>query len=281
MREVARPLLILHSNAAFREHVRRASERRFDVRWIGSWSALVDAVRDAPPAALVVVDPYLEANGEQAPAPELRAFLREFPSTTVIAAMETRGARFRDIRTLGVWGVVEVISLELEATPEAITQRLRSVRGRPLQAVLKQSLPRNLSSRPLSLLMATAEVVSAGGHARDLARSLCVSRRTLYRWSVRAGLPPPRRLLAWMRVLLAAELLDDPGRTVSSVAYACGYSSDNALRTALTSFLAKTPTKLRREGAFAVVSQAFLAELADLRRRGAREGASHARENSI
>ena len=33
-------------------------------------------------------------------------------------------------------------------------------------------------------------------------------------------------------MLLAAELLDDPGRTISDAALACGYASDSSLRRA-------------------------------------------------
>ena len=71
-----------------------------------------------------------------------------------------------------------------------------------------------------------------------------------------------------MRILLATELLDDPGRTVSSVALACGYASDNSLRRALQDFLDTTPTALRRIGAFATASRAFLRELDTVRQGG-------------
>jgi AraC-like DNA-binding protein len=113
--------------------------------------------------------------------------------------------------------------------------------------------------------MTAAEVVSLGGRGRDLARALHLSERTVLRWSERAVLPPPRRLMAWMRILLAASLLDDPGRTVLSVAYACGYSSDSSLRRAMQDFLGTIPTTLRREGAFSRASARFLEELAEVK----------------
>ncbi|MBV9110730.1 MAG: AraC family transcriptional regulator, partial [Gemmatimonadetes bacterium] len=95
-----------------------------------------------------------------------------------------------------------------------------------------------------------------------------LSERTVLRWTERAALPPPRRLMAWMRILLAASLLDDPGRTVLSVAYACGYSSDSSLRRAMQDFLDTVPTVLRREGAFSRASHTFLEELVDVKSRG-------------
>jgi AraC-like DNA-binding protein len=116
--------------------------------------------------------------------------------------------------------------------------------------------------------MAAAEVVAEGGHGRDLAASLKLSERTLLRWAEQADLPPPRRILAWMRVLLACELLDDPGQTVLSVAYTCGYASDSSLRRAVQEFTGVLLTELRKQGAFATASEKFLAELEDTREQG-------------
>lgn len=59
-----------------------------------------------------------------------------------------------------------------------------------------------------------AETAATGGQAEDLAHVLSVTRRTLLRWSEQAGLPPPRRLMAWMRILLAAAMLDEPGLSI-------------------------------------------------------------------
>lgn len=261
-----RPLFVLHQNAPFRDRVRKVGGKAYRCRFVSTWEALREAVAGAPPAALVVVDPYEESRRENVQlSPDLRALLWEFPSATVVAAMEIRPGRSHDLRTLGEWGVTDVISLEEDDTLEAISRRLRAAQGRPLQSLLDRSLPPSMTARARSLLMTAAEVVSMGGRGRDLARALHLSERTVLRWSERAGLPPPRRLMAWMRILLAASLLDDPGRTVLSVAYACGYASDSSLRRAMQDFLGTIPTTLRREGAFSRASRTFLAELAELR----------------
>ena len=64
-----------------------------------------------------------------------------------------------------------------------------------------------------------------------------------------------------MRVLLACELLDDPGRTVLSVAHTCGYSSDSGLRRITQKFLDSSPTDLRDQGAFRQGAKAFVQAL--------------------
>jgi AraC-like DNA-binding protein len=258
-----RPLLILHSNGAFRERLKRVGTRGFHCAFLVDWDRLRQAVVAAPPSAIVIVDPY--AGDGRRLSGELRTLLWEFPSATVLAAVQIRPGQSRDLRTLGEWGVTDIISLDEDDTQEAIYRRLRSVEGRSLQTLLERTLPPLLSGRTRMLMMTAAEVVAMGGRARELARRLHLSERTVLRWSERGGLPPPRRLLAWMRILLAASLLDDPGRTVLSVAHACGYSSDSSLRRAMQDFLATGPSALRREGAFPFASRLFLAELAQTR----------------
>jgi transcriptional regulator GlxA family with amidase domain len=92
-----------------------------------------------------------------------------------------------------------------------------------------------------------------------------VNERTVPRWCRRADLPPPRRLLAWLRLLLAAELLDDENRPVLSVARACGYASEVSLKAALRQFMGAPPSELRKAGAFDTAARAFSRELFELR----------------
>ncbi len=276
MKRVYRPLLVMHPDSSFRERVRQACGSDYQFQAVAGWDELLDAVRDSPPAALLVVDPYetpvggyrYGSNGLKRPplTPALRGLLGEYPSTAVLAAMEVTPDRFDDLRTLGRWGVVQVISLDHDDTPYAIAQRLRAARGRPLRALLEQVLPPETPGRARAIMEAATDVVTVGQHGSDLARSLHLSRRTLLRWCQRAGLPAPRRLLAWMRVLLACELLDDPGRTVLSVAHTCGYSSDSGLRRITQKFLDSSPTDLREQGAFARASEAFVEVLTESRK---------------
>ena len=267
-----RPLIVLHRDELLRAHLRSAGRREYDVLCVESWSDLHAVARSTQAIPVGVVDPYAgvaPVNGpgsDPGPAPALRTFLREFPYVPVVAALETRPARFRDIRTLGSWGISEIVSLDQEALGEAVAQRLREVSGRAMKSLLGSVLPPSLCFRAHEVMTAAADAVTAGGgDARDVARALFISRRTLSRRCVDSGLPNPRRLLAWMRVLLACELLDDPRRTVGNVAFVCGYSSDNALRLALSTFLGRTPRELRQSGALSTAARAFRGELSEHR----------------
>ena len=152
MRQVTRPLLVLHPDVHFREQVRKAGGKRFDYLLVEEWDDLHDLVRSSPPAALIVVDPYESAASELSAS--LRALLLEFPSATVIAAFELRPDRYRDLRTLGAWGVADIIVRGEDDTTDAIARRLRAIQGRPLQCLLVRSLPANTSGQARALLMA-------------------------------------------------------------------------------------------------------------------------------
>jgi AraC-like DNA-binding protein len=266
MKVAPRPLIILHPEADFQIRVRTVADGRFEIRTVGDWERLQAEVQSAPPAAVVLVDPYFSRQGRRVkPAKALQSLLERFPSATVIAASDFSDGRYRDILTLGSWGVAEVVHMDEEMAPEALSRRLNIARAQPLREILEGDMAFVLSDRGRAIMDAAIDVVSAGGHPRDLAAALDLSTSTLLRWCTRSRLPTPRRLLVWMRLLLASALLDSPGHNVLSVATACGYSSDQALRRALRTVTPLTPSELRDEGALKTISRGFVEELAELR----------------
>lgn len=224
------------------------------------WGELHDALRHSPPSTLVVVDPYAGArSGER--FPRLRELLRRFPSVPVVAAMELRPELAPEVSMLVEWGISEVVSLKHETMPRAMGRRLEQAHARPFKRALVRTFDPFLNSDARRILMAAAEVAADGGQAPELATRLRVTPRTLTERCTRAELPAPRSVQAWMRVLLACMLLDDPGRTVYGAAFASGYRSDRSLRRAILALLGVDSTTLRRAGAFRTAVNAFNAML--------------------
>jgi AraC-like DNA-binding protein len=265
MQKVPRPLLVLHENKLLRDRLRTvATSQRMELRTILGWDDLLDEVKTVPASALIVVDPYAFSDGT-GPSIELSSLLNRFPSLTVTAALEVKGGRIADVLKLGQWGVVQIIDLQEETTAAVLGRRLLAARGRPLRSLIERALPIYTSAAARSILSTATGIVAEGGQGRDLAKALHITPRTLSRWCRKAGLPPPKRLLAWMRILLAAEFLDDPGRPISAVALACGYAADSSLRLALRRFTKMNPTELRESGAFSTTSAIFLDALKEAR----------------
>ncbi|MBV9772342.1 MAG: AraC family transcriptional regulator [Gemmatimonadetes bacterium] len=250
-----------------RERIRRIAPARYEVGCLRSWDELRTRIRGAQAHALFLVDPYHGRGRLPGSAPELIQLLRDFPSTTVVVAMAPRPGWLQDVLTLGERGVTEVIDLGSELSTEAVRQRLDRARGRPLRTLLQRGVEVSVPGRGRAILDTAVEVASCGGGVHTLARALGLSGPTLLRWCARSGLPNPRRLMIWLRVLSAAELLDDPGRSVLDIAFSCGYSSDRALRRALLCTVGIGPAELRRRGAFRTAAGRFLAMLRQVRRR--------------
>lgn len=228
------------------------------------WGELHDALRMSPPATMVVVDPYAGArSGER--FPRLRELLRRFPSVPVVAAMELRRELAPEVNMLVEWGVSEVVALGHDVLPRALGRRLEQAHARPLKRALEPTFAPFMGSDARQILMAAAEVAADGGQAPELGVRLRVSTRTLTDRCMRADLPAPRYVQAWMRVLLACMLLDDPGRTVYGAAYASGFQTDRSLRRSITALLGVDSTTLRRAGAFKTAARSFNTMLREVR----------------
>jgi methylphosphotriester-DNA--protein-cysteine methyltransferase len=229
-----------------------------------AWSELDVSLRRAPATTVVVVDPYAGTRrGDR--FPRVRDLLRSFPSVPVVAAMELRPEVAADVAMLLEWGVSEVVALGTESTPRALSARLRQAHVRPLKRALEAVFSPYVSAEARQILLAAAEVAAEGGLAPELAARLGVTPRTLTVRCARADLPAPRQVQAWLRVLLACVLLDDPGRTVYGAAYASGYQTERSLRRAITVFLGVDSTTLRRAGAFSTAAAAFNVALREAR----------------
>lgn len=267
-----RQVLICHSDPEFQQTVRSALQRGFSCWTLADWRSLRETARDAAPTTVAIVDPCT-GSPDGSLSLELRTFITEFSWLPVIATVGGAPAQLENLLTLGRWGVSEVIVRGVEDTPAGIRRAVRFAQGKVLQAVLEEILPPYLPGRVRRILFAAAEAIGSGGHAPDLAAALGVTETTVMRRCERLHLPPPRRVLAWVRVLLAARLLDQPGRTSQSVASACGYATEAGLRRVLQNFLGMGVTELRSRGALDTAARAFLRELRELREEGRPEAA--------
>jgi len=236
-------------------------------RFVGGWDELAAEMESAPPSLTVLADAYLGRTPAQGPAPRLRELLWRRPSIPVIAALPLRDEWAEHASILFEWGVSEVLDLDLETSPGAVWQRLRGTRARPLKRRVEAVLSGYTSEYARNLVRAACETAVDGGGAADLSAIFGVEARTASAWCRREGLPPPRRLLAWTRVLLAATLLEEDGRSVVNVARSAGYATDHALRRAMREVAGGDPSTVERAHLFDRAAERFNAELREHRER--------------
>jgi AraC-like DNA-binding protein len=82
----------------------------------------------------------------------------------------------------------------------------------------------------------------------DVAAALNVPRQTIGRWCRGNKFIGPEELLMWVRLLLAAALLEGSDRTLESIAYEMQYGSPTALRNRIREYASLTATDLRAGG---------------------------------
>lgn len=223
-----------------------------------SWEDLRTRLAETSPRARVVVDPLGSAPDGQAVAPPLERLLREFPSTRILAVLDSGRVAVEVVLRLGRIGVADVLDLRTSLNPRAIRAHLDQIPPDAFRTLLDGSKMADLSGRGRLLLERAADLAARGEYPRDLAEALGMSPMTLRRWMNGAGLPTPRHLFRWLRILLASSLLDDPGRTVRDVALAAGYSNASGLRRATNAVLDMPPSELRERGAYRTALRHFL-----------------------
>jgi AraC-like DNA-binding protein len=258
-------LVLVTDTPALRRFASLPDEYR--ARFVDGWDGLAAALEGAAPSVTVLADPYMGRTPSQGPSPRLREVMWRRPSIPLLAAMPLREEWAEHASAMYAWGVSEVLDLLLETSPGAVWQRLRATRARPLKRRVEEELSGYASEYARNLVRAACEVAVDGGGAPELAALFGVEPRTASAWCRREGLPAPRRLLAWMRVLLAATLLEEDGRSVVNVARAAGYATDHALRRTMRELAGGDPSTMARGCLFEQAAERFNSELRECRER--------------
>ena len=235
------------------QRLRVAIRDRHEVIVCSDWDALQEAC-DTRAVRLVVVDLYAtgDANFER-----IRELKQGMPRLTIIAYYTITLDRIRDVFDTGRVGVDALVIPDQDDSPRQLLALIERAESRSLGSVVRQSLDEvDPSVRDAVLLSITRahERLSPEG----LAKLLALPRRTVSERLSAAGFPPPRRLLTWGRLVVAAHLLEDPHRTADRVAASLGFPSGSAFRNLCQRYLHSTPGDIRRRGGAAYVVRAML-----------------------
>jgi AraC-like DNA-binding protein len=208
------------------------------------WGAL-HRLCETQPVSTAVFD--LFATGEMALEP-VRQLRRLFPRLITVAYVQIgTPERVRDIFDAGRAGIDGMILADRDDTPERFSALLEQAEARSVASKL-----RALFAEIHPLVRDAALITVTRAHERltpeILARSLSLGRRALVRRLSDAGFPPPRRLITWGRLIVAAQLLEDPLRSADAVSLALDFPSGSAFRNTCQRYLHCTPSQLRQRG---------------------------------
>jgi AraC-like DNA-binding protein len=205
----------------------------------------------ARPYALVVVEAR-DADG--VPTEEAVRTLRErHPDVPVLGHATARAGLSSDVLALARAGVHELVVAGVDDVAAALRAALARAARRSSAERILHGVVALVPADALPLLRYCLEHATAAPTVPELARALGVSRQTLAARMRAAGLPSPRELAAWCRLLLAADLLAGAGRTVDQVALTLDFPSANAFRNVLRRYTGMGPADLRQTGSAAVL----------------------------
>lgn len=238
---------------------------RIDAAGDGCFDTLhADSLREALHVARrrrvdAVVISVHRCQGEALPA--VARFVREFPAIPAVALVSRHDREATEtLLRLGATGVRNAV----DCTQPDGWRRLRDLVGHPASPVAAQILARfgpalnDASEESRVFFEAIARLAPALSTVRGLARHLRVRPSTLMSRFHRAGLPSPKSYLAGMRLMHSAFLFQNPGLSVSDVAYRMDYSSPQSFGRHLRAVLGVAAGEFRRRFPFDVALARYI-----------------------
>lgn len=247
----------LVTDPALHQRLSRATGGRYRLRIVHDAGQLWAALRELH-VALVVLEAHARP-GVDLPAlvRSLRANHPQLPITLYAHVRPGVSAAILDLVRAGAHHFVLAGVDDDRLLGLTTTAARSSVRDDVLDRAEALHLPADV----LKILRQFLDAAERPLAVRDAAATLGVSRRTLLNRLAHEGVPGPRELAAWCRLVVAARLLDDPGLTVEYVANALEFPSGNALRNLLLRRLGVPLAALRQRGGYAYVRDRLLGVL--------------------
>jgi AraC-like DNA-binding protein len=184
-----------------------------------------------------------------------------YPSVPIVGYVDFTPQRARDILTAAHAGASEIILREvddLHAVANRIIDMGTSIDvATQIQEAIADIVPEQLHT----FFQSCVEHAATGVSVNSVTTRLRRNRKTLSNWLAAAELPPPFRIVGWMRILVAARMLEDTSRSAEKVARELHFVSGTALRNMMRRYLGVGPETLRQNGGFAYALPKFLEEL--------------------
>lgn len=245
----------------------RAALPSFSVDRVCFAHDLFDTVRLLGPS-LIAIEPWDAAGAPLAPA--IRLLKSKYPSVPIVVCCEVTAAALRETFALSQAGADAVIVRGVDDAPDALRTVIDQARTGRACAVILRAIQPHVSADAVAFIRFC--VVHARDHVsvERAAKALGIEHKTLQNRIARERLPSPREILAWCRLLVAAHLLEDSGRSVEQVGFAIGCGSGAGLRNLFLRHTGERPARIRRLGGMEYVLDLFVDTLREARTRADR-----------
>ncbi len=140
------------------------------------------------------------------------------------------------------------------------------------RGVLKE-LESTIPAAVLPIVQYCLENGRRGLTVAQVATAMGVHRKTLVDRLSAAGFPSPSAVISWCRLLVAARLLEDPGRSIEQVALVLDFPSGTSMRNMVKRYTGLRPAEVRENGGMRCILHAFKREIGAITAGGGRAGA--------
>ena len=182
-------------------------------------------------ALAVVVPAYGPAmNGAIALTRALRA---RHPTVPVLIYYDAKHTNPRDLLAFFQAGAAEIVQRGGDDFRRIFATVLSTAGHRVAARRVMDELQPVLPKQARPLLEFLLEKADTPLSIEEAASAVGIARRTLEKRLAKLGYPAPETLIGWCRLLLAAHLLEDQGRTFDEVALELSFPSGMALRSML------------------------------------------------
>jgi AraC-like DNA-binding protein len=148
---------------------------------------------------------------------------------------------FRDFTDLRIPLRAAITTAQDHCSAKAILQELEPVVPDAVRPIMQYCLENARRS------MTVEQVATAFG----------VHRKTLVERLTSVGFPAPSAVISWCRILVAARLLEDPGRSIEQVALVLDFPSGTSMRNMVRRYTGLRPYEVRENGGMRCVLHAF------------------------
>jgi AraC-like DNA-binding protein len=251
-------IVALVIGARSRARIRGGLTGRADVRFCDLRRELVPLSASVQPSA-VIAEPRDRAGDDVSPA--VTALRRGMPTVPVIAYFADDRVSSGDILAMARAGVHDLVRAGFDDVSGALAAVLASATAACAAAAVRTELERMVAPDAWPFVSYCLARANGPISIRAAADALGLDRRTLVRRLERAGLPPPRRIAGWCRVIVAIRLLEEPIYTLEQAALRLDFPSGTALRNMLVRYTGLRPREIRENGGIRCALHVFRREL--------------------
>jgi AraC-like DNA-binding protein len=245
-----------------RARIRGALAGRADVRFCdlrGELAPLASSVG----ASAILAEPRDRAGADVSDV--IAALRAGMPSVPVIAYVGDDRVASGDILAMARAGVHDLVRSGFDDVGFALGAALASATASCATTAARDELEQIVAPDAWPFVSYCLTRAHGPISVASAAAALGLDRRTLVRRLERAGLPQPRRIAGWCRVIAAARLLDEPIYTLEQAALRLEFPSGTALRNMMLRYTGLRPREIRENGGVRCVLYLFKRELATTR----------------